>query len=528
MAREVTVGTDGLATGVTYVDKKTGADKHVKARVVVLAASALRIRAPAAQLEVVAVPARARQLQRRRRQVLTDTTGTDVAGFHPRDGGSRRRTTKTASAACTSTCRGGSTTRSSTSRAATTSRSGADCGMPGYGFMGGIAELPGGRRLRRVAQGRLPQVLRRDDRLLRPRRDDPQRRLATARSIPRRGPVGHSGAALPLEVDRPRVQPGEAHAGDVPLAHRARWAARCSSPMPTKEQGYGIAAGGQIIHELGCVQHGQRSDELGAQRELPGARLQEPLRRRRRPVRLAGRQEPDVDDPRARVAHRPTTSRSSARQGAVSDIDRRDALKAAWRRSRSRGVLDWSRAAASSAPRAHSSRASRRRRRMPRRTCRSSSRAHEWQTVRMLADIIIPKDERSGSATDAKAPEFMDFMLAEKDTSEATAECAMRGGLAWLDSEMRRRGSGRTSSRATDAAAARGARRHRVAEEGEAGACAAGVAFFNRFRDLTSAPRSSRARWAARICATWATCSTPAGTAARPRRLAKLGVSTTT
>src|SRR5260221_11578130 len=29
------------------------------------------------------------------------------------------------------------------------------------------------------------------------------------------------------------------------------------SPMPTKEQNYGIAAGGQIIHELGCVQLGR-------------------------------------------------------------------------------------------------------------------------------------------------------------------------------------------------------------------------------------------------------------------------------
>jgi choline dehydrogenase-like flavoprotein len=28
------------------------------------------------------------------------------------------------------------------------------------------------------------------------------------------------------------------------------------SPMPSKEQGYGIATGGQIIHELGCTQMG--------------------------------------------------------------------------------------------------------------------------------------------------------------------------------------------------------------------------------------------------------------------------------
>ena len=30
--------------------------------------------------------------------------------------------------------------------------------------------------------------------------------------------------------------------------------------------------------------------------------------------------------------------------------------------------------------------------------------------MRVLADLIIPKDERSGSATDAGVPEFMDFM----------------------------------------------------------------------------------------------------------------------
>ena len=42
MAREVTVGKDGLATGVNYVDKQdNNTDKHVRARVVVLAALSL-------------------------------------------------------------------------------------------------------------------------------------------------------------------------------------------------------------------------------------------------------------------------------------------------------------------------------------------------------------------------------------------------------------------------------------------------------------------------------------------------------
>ena len=40
MAREVTTDAEGLATGVAYVDKATGSDQHVRARIVVLAASA--------------------------------------------------------------------------------------------------------------------------------------------------------------------------------------------------------------------------------------------------------------------------------------------------------------------------------------------------------------------------------------------------------------------------------------------------------------------------------------------------------
>src|SRR5437660_566138 len=39
---------------------------------------------------------------------------------------------------------------------------------------------------------------------------------------------------------------------------------------------------------------------------------------------------------------------------------------------------------------------------------------HEYQTVNVLVDLIIPKDERSGSATDAGVPEFMDFMMIDQ------------------------------------------------------------------------------------------------------------------
>src|SRR5579872_4234361 len=59
--------------------------------------------------------------------------------------------------------------------------------------------------------------------------------------------------------------------------------------------------------------------------------------------------------------------------------------------------------------------------------------AHEWRTVRVLVDYIIPRDERSGSATDAGVPEFMDFIM----TDRPAERLGMRGGLNWLDAHSR-------------------------------------------------------------------------------------------
>jgi len=67
---------------------------------------------------------------------------------------------------------------------------------------------------------------------------------------------------------------------------------------------------------------------------------------------------------------------------------------------------------------------------------------HEWQTVRFLVDQILPRDERSGSATDAGVPEFMDFLMADPQQDERSRErrqTAMRGGLAWIDNRCRAR-----------------------------------------------------------------------------------------
>ncbi len=61
---------------------------------------------------------------------------------------------------------------------------------------------------------------------------------------------------------------------------------------------------------------------------------------------------------------------------------------------------------------------------------------HEFATVSALADLVIPKDERSGSATDAAVPEYIDFILQDAASGSAVA---IRGGLAWLDAESHRR-----------------------------------------------------------------------------------------
>jgi hypothetical protein len=53
----------------------------------------------------------------------------------------------------------------------------------------------------------------------------------------------------------------------------------------------------------------------------------------------------------------------------------------------------------------------------------------EMATISVLSDIIIPKDAVSGSATDAKVPDFIEFIVKEKQEFQTP----MRGGLRWLN-----------------------------------------------------------------------------------------------
>jgi len=54
---------------------------------------------------------------------------------------------------------------------------------------------------------------------------------------------------------------------------------------------------------------------------------------------------------------------------------------------------------------------------------------HELATITILGDIIIPKDDVSGSASDAKVTDFIAYIVNDMPEHQTP----MRGGLRWLD-----------------------------------------------------------------------------------------------
>lgn len=105
---------------------------------------------------------------------------------------------------------------------------------------------------------------------------------------------------------------------------------------------------------------------------------------------------------------------------------------------------------------------------------------HEMATIAILADIIIPKDDVSGSASDAGVPEFIEFIVKDIPTHKVP----MRGGLRWLDVQCMKRYKNafkdctreQQLEMVTDIA---------YPEHAKPG-MEQGVAFFNRMRDLTA------------------------------------------
>src|SRR2546429_3145444 len=64
---------------------------------------------------------------------------------------------------------------------------------------------------------------------------------------------------------------------------------------------------------------------------------------------------------------------------------------------------------------------------------------HQWHTVRVLCDLLLPADDRSVSATEAGVPEFLDDWIAFRTEQEnnQNLRAEILGGLMWLDHENR-------------------------------------------------------------------------------------------
>jgi choline dehydrogenase-like flavoprotein len=254
MAREVTVNEQGLATGVSYIDTSTGRDEHIRARVVVLAASACESSRILLNSKSSQFPQGLANSSGAVGKYLTDTTGTDVAGFIP-------KLVDHVPHNCDGVGGGHiympwwlDNKKLDFPRGYHIEVWGG-LGVPSYGFMGGIQNYePGG--------GYGLQL-----------KNDYRRYYGSTIGFSGRGeqipnedcyceldPTTKDKYGIPVlrfhwkwtDHEHNQVK----HMQDTFRALVAEMGGEVFSAMPPKERGYGIATGGAIIHELGTVRMG--------------------------------------------------------------------------------------------------------------------------------------------------------------------------------------------------------------------------------------------------------------------------------
>ena len=254
MAREVTVNAQGLATGVSYINTTTGADEHIRARVVVLAASACESSRILLNSKSPQFPQGLANSSGVVGKYLTDTTGSDVSGFIP-------KMVDHVPHNCDGVGGGHiympwwlDNKKLDFPRGYHIEVWGG-LGVPSYGFMGGIERYePGG--------GYGAQL-----------KNDYRRYYGST--------IGFSGRGeqIPNENCYCELDPTAKDKYGIPvLRFHWKWTdheinqvkhmqetfrglvsemgGEVFSAMPTRERGYGIATGGSIIHELGTARMG--------------------------------------------------------------------------------------------------------------------------------------------------------------------------------------------------------------------------------------------------------------------------------
>ncbi|WP_420456511.1 gluconate 2-dehydrogenase subunit 3 family protein [Rubrivirga sp.] len=111
--------------------------------------------------------------------------------------------------------------------------------------------------------------------------------------------------------------------------------------------------------------------------------------------------------------------------------------------------------------------------------------AHEAETVRTLAGILLPADDRGPSAADTGTVEFVDWVMTDELLGDPTnRQTLMRGGLAWLDAQARELGADSFVAATADP---QRALLDRIAyPDSAAPQDAAGVAFFSLLRNYVA------------------------------------------
>jgi choline dehydrogenase-like flavoprotein len=264
MAREVTVDANGLADGVAYIDKTTNRDTHVKARIVVLAPSACESARILLNSKSSKFPQGLANSSGTVGKYLTDSTGTSVTGFIPRMmdmvphnedgvGGMHLYMPWWLDNKKLDFPRGYHIEIGGGRR------------MPSYGFIGGVHNYTGIEQAgnKPIAFGGYGRQLKND-----------YRRLygATVNFAGR-------GEMVPNENCYCEIDPRVVDRWGIPvLRFHWKWSdyeykqskhmqetfraiieemgGTPMSPMPTAEDGYNLASGGRIIHEIGCTRMG--------------------------------------------------------------------------------------------------------------------------------------------------------------------------------------------------------------------------------------------------------------------------------
>jgi choline dehydrogenase-like flavoprotein len=264
MAREVTVDASGLADGVAYIDKVANRENHVKARIVVVAASACESARILLNSKSSKFPQGLANSSGTVGKYLTDSTGTSVSGFIPRlmesiphnedgVGGMHLYMPWWLDNKKLDFPRGYHIEIGGGRR------------MPSYGFLGGIHNFTGIE-----AAGKQPLSFGGYGKQL---KNDYRRLYGSTVNFAGRGEMVPNENCFceidPRVVDRWGIPvlrfhwkwsdyeyKQAKHMQDTFRAIIHEMGGTPLSPMPTAEQGYNLADGGRIIHEIGVTRMG--------------------------------------------------------------------------------------------------------------------------------------------------------------------------------------------------------------------------------------------------------------------------------